>query len=80
MLLTVLLQIKLHRELAVVIDFKFSHRVKIEFKSLQFQEQDVWEAFNRCSLKRVAFYLALFTEVGVVSLQHLSFHKGVQAL
>jgi hypothetical protein len=67
MLLTVLLQIKLHWKLTVVIDFEFCHRVKIEFKPLQLEEEYVWEAFDRCPLERVAFDLAFFAEIGIVS-------------
>ena len=78
MLLTVLLQIKLHWKLAIIIDFEFCHSVEIEFKPLQLEEEYIREAFYSCPLKRVAFDLAFLAKVCIVSFQHLTFHKCIQ--
>ena len=79
-LLTVRLHVQVRREAAIVIHLVLLHRVKIELEALQLQEEHVRQALDRAPLQRVALHLALLTEVGIISLEHLALDERLEAL
>lgn len=48
-LLAVLCHVEVHRELTIVVELRFRHRVKVEFKALELDKKNVGQAFDGTS-------------------------------
>lgn len=79
-LLRVLLQAEVLSELAVVVQLDLLVDLEVVLESLEADEQAVGQFFKRNPLQSPHFLIAALAVVGILPLQHLALHQGLEGL
>jgi hypothetical protein len=79
-LLSVVAHVEVLWELAVVVDLRTLHRVKVKLKALERSYQVAGQSLDALALESINFLVALLAEVLVVFVEHIALNKGVETL
>ena len=79
-LLGVVAHVEVLWELAVVVDLRTLHRVKVKLKALERSYQVAGQSLDALALESINFLVTLLAEVLVVFVEHIALNKGVETL